>query len=247
MMIAVIAGVWSLDGRSSSSLSFESTMALGNDAAVACDSRPVRLGLVDFFWEATCMGTLSEAGLAIAVSEKWVRTVVVGLDFCPFARRELDGGTIRFHVTESTTVEDCCNALLDELHEMDGDAKIESTLVIFNKGFDGFDSYLMLVGAGEASLESAGYEGVYQLASFHPDYCFVDSSADDAANYTNRSPYPMIHILRGATVEEAIVQHPDAEAIPDRNIAVAREMGVDALEALREQCWFDEAGERLGG
>jgi len=193
------------------------------------------------------MDTLSEDGLAIAVSEKWVRSVVVGLDFCPFARRELEGGTIRFHVSRATTVEDCCAALLDELFGMDGDEKIESALLILNKGFDAFDAYLMLVGAGEACLESAGYEGVYQLASFHPDYCFVDSSPDDAGNYTNRSPYPMIHILRAATVEAAIDQHPDAEGIPNRNIEVAREMGVDALKALREQCWFDDAGQRLDG
>lgn len=193
------------------------------------------------------MGILSDDAHAIAVTEKWVRTVVVDLNFCPFARRELEDGTIRFCVSEGTTVESCCAVLLDELGRMDGDAKIESTLLIFGKGYEDFDAYLMIVGSAEESLESEGYEDVYQLASFHPDYCFVDSSPDDAANYTNRSPFPMIHILRAAKVEAAVAQHPDAEAIPARNIEVAREMGVDALKRLGEQCWFDDAGNRLGG
>lgn len=193
------------------------------------------------------MGALSKDAVAVKVTENWVASVVVGLDFCPFARRELEGGSIRFHPIAGETVEDCCDALLDELGGLDGDESIESTLLILHTGHENFEDYLTMVGAAEACLESSGYEGIYQLASFHPDYCFVDASPDDAANYTNRSPYPMIHILRAATVEEAIAQHPDAETIPQRNIEVARKMGADALKALCEGCWFDDAGHRLEG
>ena len=120
------------------------------------------------------MDTLSKDEMVMAVTKKWVRTVVVELDFCPFARRELDRGSIKFLASSATTVENCCDALLDELHAMDHDEKIESTLLILPTGFEDFKEYLMLVGSAEDCLESEDYEGVYQLASFHPDYCFVD-------------------------------------------------------------------------
>lgn len=193
------------------------------------------------------MGALSKDALAVRVTEKWVASVVVGLDFCPFARRELEGGTIRFHPIAGETVEDCCDVLLNELRGMDRDDSIESTLLILRTGHEDFEDYLTTVGAAETALASSGYEGVYQLASFHPDYCFVDASPDDASNYTNRSPYPMIHILRESSLEKAIAQHPDAEAIPQRNIELARKMGADALKALCDQCWLDDAGNRLDG
>ncbi|MHC5109425.1 MAG: DUF1415 domain-containing protein [Planctomycetota bacterium] len=193
------------------------------------------------------MGTFPKDDVVIAVTEKWVMSVVVEHDFCPFARRELERGSVRFRVLGGATPEECCVALLDELRKMGSDESIETTFLILSTGQEEFEEYLMLVGAAEACLESAGYEGVYQLASFHPDYCFVDSSPDDAANYTNRSPYPMIHILRASSVEQAIVQHLDPEGIPERNIEVARKLGVETMKGLRDQCWFDDAGNRLDG
>ena len=192
------------------------------------------------------MGRLTTDIAVMKATEKWVRTVVVEHEFCPFARRELERGSIRMRVLDSATVEDCCAALLQELGRMDNDESIETALLLLSNSHNDFEEYLLLVGDTEALLESEGYEGVYQLASFHPDYCFVDSLPDDAANYTNRSPYPMIHILRAASVEEAIEQHPDTKAIPQRNIEVARKLGAATLKALLDQCWIDEAGNRLG-
>lgn len=191
------------------------------------------------------MGALSKDAIAMAVTEKWVRTVVVEFDFCPFARRELERDSIKFLTTSAATIEDCCDAMLDELHAMDSDEKIESTLLILCTGHEDFEEYLMLVGTAEDCLEAEEYDGIYQLASFHPDYCFVDSSPDDAANYTNRSPFPMIHILRSSSVEQAIVQHPDPESIPDRNIELARKLGAAALQSRLDQCWLDDAGNKL--
>lgn len=192
------------------------------------------------------MSTLSKEASVKKVTEKWIKTVVVDHEFCPFARRELERGSIRMCVLDQVTVEGCCDVMLDELRDMDRDETIETTLLILSNTHNDFEEYLSLVGDAEAFLESEGYEGVYQLASFHPDYCFVDSWPDDAANYTNRSPYPMIHILRAASVEEAIEQHPDTKAMPQRNIEVARKLGADTLKALLAQCWIDEAGNHLG-
>jgi hypothetical protein len=191
------------------------------------------------------MSTLSKDARVMKVTEKWIKTVVVAHEFCPFAGSELEAGSIAMRVLEQCTDGACCDAMLDELRGMDGDETIETTFLILINSHRDFEEYLYLVGSAEAFLESEGYEDVYQVASFHPDYCFVDSLPDDAANYTNRSPYPMIHILRVAGVEEAIAQHPDTMAIPKRNIRVARELGVDTLRALLDQCWLDELGNRI--
>lgn len=179
------------------------------------------------------------------VTEKWIKTVVVGLEFCPFARRELERDGVRMRVLDQVGVEGCYDAMLEEFHALDRDKTIGTTLLILSNCYDDFEAYLLLVGGAEAVLESKGYEGVYQLATFHPDYCFVDASPHDVANYTNRSPYPMIHILRCASVEEAIDQHPDIDALPERNVEVARRLGADAFQVLLDQCWIDEAGNRL--
>lgn len=185
--------------------------------------------------------------LVTGVSRKWVISVVVGLDFCPFAKRELERGSVRFRASDAATVEECCAALLHELRDMNGDESVESVLLILPAGYEDFQEYLIMVGAAEACLKLNGYEGIYQLASFHPDYCFVDSTPDDAANYTNRSPYPMIHILRASGIEAAGAQHPDVDAIPNRNIEVARKLGADTLKAMLDQCRLDDTGNHLGG
>ena len=80
------------------------------------------------------------------------------------------------------------------------------------------------------------YEGIYQLASFHPEYCFAGEDETDAANYTNRSPYPMLHLIREASLEKALQNYPDAELIPERNIALARSKGLAEMKHLLERC-----------
>ena len=102
--------------------------------------------------------------------------------------------------------------------------------------FKSFDHYLDYVELAESLLVDLGYEGVYQLATFHPDYCFADAEPEDAANYTNRSPYAMVHLLREASVEKAIAFYGDTEQIPERNIAHLTELGSAAAEELLQRC-----------
>jgi hypothetical protein len=110
---------------------------------------------------------------------------------------------------------------------------VETTLLVLTEGLEDFDDYLDLLEIAEALLADRGYEGTFQLASFHPDYVFADAEPDDPANFTNRSPYPMWHLLREAGLERALEHHPDPEGIPARNVEAMRELGHEALsEAL---------------
>jgi uncharacterized protein len=144
---------------------------------------------------------------------------------------------VRFAVSGETAMGPCLDALLAECRHLNENADTETVLLILWNGYEDFDSYLQLVSQAEKLLISAGYEGVYQLASFHPAYQFEGELAVDAANYTNRSPYPMLHLLREESVEKAILHYSgDTAAIPAQNIQYAREKGLVYMAALREAC-----------
>ncbi len=113
---------------------------------------------------------------------------------------------------------------------------IETSLLIFPNAFPKFNDYLDAVAVAESILKKAGYEGIYQVASFHPLYRFANTASDDPANYTNRSVYPMLHLLREARLEEALLHFPDADKIPEKNIKFAREKGLAYMKTLSECC-----------
>ena len=167
----------------------------------------------------------------ITATADWIESVVVGHNFCPFAKRELRRNTVRYVLAEDGA-EAALAALLAECRHLDANAGTETTLLILPAGVDDFEDYLDLTAMAEDLLAEHGYEGVYQVASFHPDYRFADADADDAANYTNRSPYPMWHLLREDSLSAAIDAYPDVDAIPDTNIAKARALGAAHWEAL---------------
>ncbi|MDO9104543.1 MAG: DUF1415 domain-containing protein [Methylovulum sp.] len=171
-------------------------------------------------------------------TQTWLKTVVIEHSICPFAKRELDCGSIRFTVNHNTDTESCLLDLIDECGLLDADERIETTLLIYAKAFADFDSYLDFLEIAEALMLEQGYEGIYQLASFHPHYCFDGARPDDAANYTNRSPYPMLHLLREASLELAIDSYPQPEAIPQRNIELTRSLGLTTMQALLKACYI---------
>ncbi len=168
-------------------------------------------------------------------TRQWLETVVIGLNFCPFAKRELRRNAIRFTESPSHRVEEVLEQLVSECEFLDVNPDTETALLILPYGFEEFLDYLDLIELAESLLAELGYEGVYQIASFHPDYCFADTDSDDAANFTNRSPYPMLHLLREASLDAAIDNHPDIDAIPQRNIDKARVLGADYFRALLEK------------
>lgn len=180
--------------------------------------------------------TLSDQDIR-AATQTWLKSVIIEYNICPFARRELERGSIRFSVNRDSDIEQCLLHLIDECNRLEADPEIETTLLIYADAFAEFDAYLDFLEIAESLLIEQGYEGVYQLASFHPDYCFQGSDPDDAANYTNRSPHPMLHLLREASIEQAVTAHPDPESIPQHNIELTRKLGLAKMQALLSACY----------
>ncbi|QEC69499.1 DUF1415 domain-containing protein [Panacibacter ginsenosidivorans] len=172
----------------------------------------------------------------IAQTKKWITDVVIGCNFCPFAAREVKRNSVNYIVEESNDIATCLHTFIQECVRMDNDAATETSFIIYPNAFENFEDYLDLVSLAETLLERQDYEGIYQAASFHPQYSFQDAATDDAANYTNRSIYPMLHILREESVETALDHYADPEDIPERNIKFAREKGVAYMKLLRDSC-----------
>ncbi|MGB0906652.1 MAG: DUF1415 domain-containing protein [Maricaulaceae bacterium] len=170
-------------------------------------------------------------------TKKWLSSVIIAQGLCPFARREFDGETIHYEVIETAETSAQLECVLAQCEALDADKSRETSLLIFPNGLDDFEDYLDLLEIANALLAAEGYEGIYQLASFHPDYRFEGAPEDDACHYTNRSPYPMLHILREVSVEQAIKTHPNPEKIPERNITLTRELGLKAMQDLLAACY----------
>lgn len=168
----------------------------------------------------------------IEKTQQWIEAVVVGLNFCPFAKRELRKNAVRFILSESTDMQETLQQFIAECQFLDENPDTETTLLILPNGFEDFLYYLELTELAEDLLADQGYEGVYQVASFHPDYCFADVDSEDAANYTNRSPYPMLHLLRESSLDIAIDNYPDIDSIPENNMQKARSLGAEFFQTL---------------
>ena len=179
---------------------------------------------------------MPDTALVIAQTKKWVTDIVIGCNFCPFAAKEVNQNKVHYQVENSTNTKECLAAFLQECVKLDDNENIETTLLIFPNGFADFNSYLELLALAEKLLKKHNYEGIYQVASFHPLYRFANSPQDDAANYTNRSVYPMLHLLREASIEDALTRYSNPGQIPERNIQFAREKGTVYMKMLRDSC-----------
>ncbi len=173
-------------------------------------------------------------------TKHWIKDVVIGCNFCPFAAKELRLNTIHYQVEKSTDIENCLESFLAECKKLDLEKNIETTLLIFPAAFARFDDFLNLVSLAGELLTHEKYEGIYQVASFHPLYCFANAPINDAANFTNRSIYPMLHILREDGIESALSHYSSPETIPENNIKFARQKGVDFMKELRNDCLSED-------
>lgn len=167
----------------------------------------------------------------------WVETVVVGLNLCPFAKRELVNDRVRFSVSEAETEEQLLADLQAELELLNNDEAVETTLLIHPGVLQDFFDYNQFLNYVDSLLVQMELEGVYQVASFHPDYQFSGTRPDDVENYTNRSPYPMLHLIREDSLERAIAGYPHPERIPERNIELLESLGRDKMQALLKACY----------
>ncbi|MCW9006585.1 MAG: DUF1415 domain-containing protein [Marinobacter sp.] len=180
----------------------------------------------------------------ISATRKWVENVVVGYNLCPFAKRELVRNRLRFVVSEAETEDELLQALHSELQRLEDEPEIETTLLIHPGVLQDFGPYNEFLDAADGLLAYLDMEGVYQIASFHPDYRFAGTEPDAAENYTNRSPFPMLHLLREASLEAAIDSYPDVDGIPQRNIELMNELGSEKMRSILRSC-LDESTRKV--
>jgi len=167
----------------------------------------------------------------IAASQRWLERAVIGLNLCPFAKAVHVKGQIHYAVYEPAEEADLMDALLAEARDLAAlDAAVrDTTLLIAPNTLADFLDFNDFTARAERRLARAGFDGVFQLASFHPQFQFAGTEPDDIGNATNRAPYPTLHLLREESVDRAVDAFPEAEAIFERNI--------DTLEALGPTGW----------
>lgn len=172
----------------------------------------------------------------VEATRRWVEQVVVAFNLCPFAKRELVKERVRFVVSKATDEGTLLDELAHELALLNVDQAVETTLVIHPQVLQDFYQYNDFLEAVDELLVDMSLEGVYQVASFHPDYQFGGTEPDDVENYTNRSPYPMLHLLREDSLSEAIDNYPEVDLIPERNIECMNEQGLEKMQQLLAAC-----------
>ena len=183
----------------------------------------------------------------IAETRAWVERVVIGLNLCPFAKAPQAKGRVRYVVSEATDTQALRRDLLDELRALSKALaeQIETTLLIAPQALQDFDDYNAFLADADGAVAELRLRGVIQVASFHPQYRFAGSEADDISNATNRSPYPMLHVIREASIARAVAAFPDTDTIFEANITTMRALGAAGWAALQQQCRADAAPPQL--
>src|SRR4051812_33161498 len=172
----------------------------------------------------------------IAETVNWVEKAVIGLNLCPFAKAVHVKQQIRYVVCEADTPEALLEKLMEELEylaETDPE-KVDTTMIIHPNVLADFEDYNEFLDVADAALEDMDLDGILQVASFHPDYQFADTHQNDIENYTNRSPYPSLHLLREDSVERAVEAFPEAADIFEKNIGTLRTLGHDGWDKLMQ-------------
>jgi hypothetical protein len=170
----------------------------------------------------------------IDATRRWLERAVIGLNLCPFAKAVLAKRQVRFAVSEARDTDALLADLIAEmqrLHEVDA-AELDTTLLIHPHVLGDFLDYNDFLEVADAAVSELDLDGELQVASFHPDYRFADTAADDIANFSNRAPYPTLHLLREASVDRAVAAFPDAGTIYERNIDTLRRLGHAGWRAL---------------
>ncbi|HHG3470443.1 DUF1415 family protein [Vibrio parahaemolyticus] len=153
--------------------------------------------------------------------DQWLNDVVIGLNLCPFAAKPQRNKQIKIFVSEATQEEAMLEDILLQLIELSTTEpeKLETTLVVVPNMLQDFWDYNFCIDWVEGLIKQQDWEGIFQVATFHPDYCFCGAAPEDDENLTNRSPYPIFHLIREESMEKVLKHYPDPESIPDTNIA----------------------------
>lgn len=181
----------------------------------------------------------SESDAIIVATRNWLERAVIGLNLCPFAKSVHVNKRVRYFVSRAQYTDELLDDLTSELralHETDP-AVCETTLLIHPGVLQEFIEYSHFLRAADAAISKLGLAEEFQIASFHPDYQFGDAGQDDIDNFTNRSPYPMLHLLRQSSISRAVAAFPDAADIYEKNIETLRRLGHAGWQRL----WVDDA------
>lgn len=170
----------------------------------------------------------------IAETRTWLEQIVIGLNLCPFAKAVYVKDQVRFVLSDATTPEALVEELAEELVLLrDTPAEqIDTTLIVHPHVLTDFLEYNDFLDNADAAIEALDLQGILQVASFHPQYQFAGVAADDVSNYTNRAPYPTLHLLREDSVERAVAAFPDPDVIVERNIDTLDKLGVEGWTRL---------------
>lgn len=182
----------------------------------------------------TTQGAILDDDAILRATETWLEKAVIGLNLCPFAKAVHRKRQIRYVVCADETTADLATTLATELVALQAadPATVETTLLIHPRVLTDFYDYNAFLGVADRLLKRLGLRGTLQIASFHPHYQFAGSAPDAIENHTNRAPYPMLHLLREASIEHAIDSVDDADLIVERNIATLQALGPAGWHAL---------------
>ncbi|MHB9117099.1 MAG: DUF1415 domain-containing protein [Burkholderiales bacterium] len=174
----------------------------------------------------------------VARTRCWIERVVIEFNLCPFARKPYESGLVRYVVSPADRAEALLTELMRELEFLRAtDAgEVETTVLIHPYVLADFFDYNDFLGMVDDMLYQEGYEGEFQVASLHPDYQFAGVPADAAENYSNRSPYPVLHLLREDGLAQAIAGYARPDKIPERNIRMLEKMGAERMRELLRAC-----------
>ncbi len=175
-----------------------------------------------------------DVATVLARTRVWLERAVIGLNLCPFAQPEFVNDRIRYQISSARTPGALLGDLAAEMLLLQAaDPRVhETTLLIHPQVLQDFREYNQFLEDADVLLRRLKLEGILQIASFHPQYRFAGKRSNDITNYTNRSPYPMLHLLREASVARAMAGRPDATAIVDRNLSTMRRLGVAGWKSL---------------
>ena len=170
----------------------------------------------------------------VARTQLWLERAVIGLNLCSFAKSVFVKKQVRYALTAASSPDELLAELAHELTLLaDTDpAQLDTTLLIHPLAMTDFLDFHFFLGEVDALIRNLGYEGVFQIASLHPQYEFAGSEPDDIANFTNRSPYPTLHLLRESSIDRAVAAFPEAEAIFERNIETMERLGHEGWKKL---------------
>jgi hypothetical protein len=179
-------------------------------------------------------GTVEPAEGVIAATRTWLEKAVIGLKLCPFASSPYLNDRVRYRVSAQRSSVGLLEELIDELQLLQDTDPLscETTLLIHPQVLTDFRHYNDFLDECDAAVTELGLEGELQVASFHPGYQFAGTRAEDIENYTNRSPYPMLHLLREASVTRAVATFPDVDQIGAKNIETLRSLGHEGWRQL---------------